>query len=93
VPVIHYINGVFNYDPKTDQYKWVNGNSFTDIRNMGELGIPSDNHTGNVVNSLSRIDQNDNIWFLPSGRLELWMFNTTRGSLPSFKESLMPRQT
>ncbi len=72
---------VWNYDPKTDLYRWVAGpgNSSTYLRNPGELRVPSeDNYPGGVNFFQGTIDRNDNIWFISQNECcELWMFNTT----------------
>jgi hypothetical protein len=73
-----YLITVWNYDPKTDLYRWVAGpgNSTTYLRDPGQLGVPSeDSWPGGVIYTTATIDHNDNIWFVTSA--ELWMFNTT----------------
>ncbi len=75
-----YVTTVWNYDPKTDLYRWVAGpGNFTVPRNPGVLGVPSpDNAPGPVYYTISTIDHNDNLWFFTTTYCcELWMFNTT----------------
>ncbi len=75
---------VWNYNPKTDQYRYVWGSSATGAtgvnpRNPGDLRVASvTNHPGNIRNGGATIDNNDNIW-LTTWRAngELWMFNTS----------------
>lgn len=71
---------VWNYDPKTDLYRWVAGPGNTSTaRDPGELRVPAaTNAPGKVYYTISTIDRNDNIWFLTTQYCcELWMFNTT----------------
>jgi hypothetical protein len=72
---------VWNYNPKTDLYRWVSGpgNATTQLRNPGQLGVPSPiNFPGGVRYTTGAIDHNDNIWFMTTlSCCELWMFNTT----------------
>lgn len=74
-----YLFAVWNYNPKTDQYRWVWNSEMTNPRNPGELGVPAEtNHPGGLAFTGAVIDNNDNIWFtsyIYPG--ELWMFNTT----------------
>lgn len=74
-----YGYAVWNYNPKTDQYRWVWKPEFSQPRDAGELGVPAEtNHPGAFKNGGAAIDKNDNIWF-PAYETggELWMFNTT----------------
>ncbi len=73
---------VWNYNPKTDQYRYVWGNNETartDPRDPGALRVPSSsNHPGGIDYGGITIDKNDNIWITSSNyEGELWMFNTT----------------
>jgi hypothetical protein len=70
--------GVWNWNPKTDQYRWlwkpVNDSL---VYFPGEIGVESDlNSPGSLVSIRTSIDLNDNIWLL-NDIGELWMFNTS----------------
>ncbi len=79
---INSLYNVWNYNPKTDQYRYVwgsNETARTNPRNPGDLRVPAEtNHPGGIRYSSITVDKNDNIWVTSykSGG-ELWMFNTT----------------
>ncbi len=77
-----YLYNVWNYNPKTDLYRYVWGNNdtaFVNPRNPGELQVPAEtNHPGGVTYTAMTIDNNDNLWFTSEEKSgELWLFNTT----------------
>jgi hypothetical protein len=76
-----FLHAVWNYNPKTDQYRYVWKSELEDPRNPGELGVPAEtNYPGGNYFGAATIDNNDNIWFTVSNTKyngEFWMFNTT----------------
>ncbi len=79
----YWINQVWNYDPKTDLYRWVSG--ISDYQNnylvKGEVGVQDPNaFIGGVTWAASAIDRNDNIWIYGNDDAPknlFWLFNTT----------------
>ncbi len=82
-----FLFNVWNYNPKTDQYRYVWGNSSTasndpvvqNPRQAGTLGVPDENnHPGGIAYSGMTVDKYDNLWLYSyEYNGELWMFNTT----------------
>lgn len=77
----YHLTAVWNYNPKTDQYRYVwkstDPSPFI-ARDKGETGVPSPTaHPGGLFYTAGAIDENNNIW-LYSNQYggELWMFNT-----------------
>jgi hypothetical protein len=80
----YYMNAVWNYDPKTDLYRWVAGRVDSPNENyvvLGDFGVQDPNATiGSAIYAGSAIDHNDNIWIYGNGDQPsnlFCMFNTT----------------
>lgn len=81
----YWRNAVWNYDPKTDLYRWVAGKVDDPNNNylaLGDFGIPSpDVFPGGALSlTATTTDHNDNIWIYGSSyqpQYEFWRLNTT----------------
>ena len=86
-----FLNAVWNYDPKTDLYRWVAGSvDYPDSSYMviSEFGVPNATaFPGYTADSASAIDHEDNIWIYGNGPgigNMFWRFNTTSYEFTNF---------